>query len=220
MINTAGSSLLRAINLISLRVSHLSNEQRKPLFSSLQLLIEKSQDIELLTEITKMVGQWVLGNNNSTNNNEKQGKEVFSFVGKEKVMFLQKMTRYDQLNAPELQSLFLDLVYHVFNDPSSSRHEQGNLEAGFMMGLRSKDLVVRNNFFEVFHKSIAPVRSSYSIFVIIFHLFIIYFLKGFIFAIVLYIGTTKLGSSWKYILDSSCPRCYISVNYPNSTYTS
>lgn len=107
-----------------------------------------------MTEITKMIGEWIKNNANSNNS--------FAFAGKEKIMFLTKMTRFDQLtaaNAAELQNLFLDLVYHVFSDPTASR-EQSQLEAGFMMGLRSKDPAVRNNFFELFHKSIGSVRLS------------------------------------------------------------
>jgi hypothetical protein len=96
-----------------------------------------------------MIGQWITNTNSNNNNN-------FVFAGKEKITFLTKMTRYDQIPSTELQGLFLDLVYHVFSDPTASR-EQSQLEAGFMMGLRSKDPVVRNNFFELFHKSIGLV---------------------------------------------------------------
>ena len=96
-----------------------------------------------------MIGQWIT-NTNSNNNN------TFSFAGKEKITFLTKMTRFDQTTSPELQGLFLDLVYHVFSDPTATR-DQSQLEAGFMMGLRSKDASVRNNFFELFHKSIGSV---------------------------------------------------------------
>eukprot|EP00026_Physarum_polycephalum_P000015 Phypoly_transcript_00015.p1 GENE.Phypoly_transcript_00015~~Phypoly_transcript_00015.p1 ORF type:complete len:3639 (+),score=586.09 Phypoly_transcript_00015:159-11075(+) len=143
--DTAGSALVRAINLIAIRVNQLGND-RKSFIASLLLLIEKSQDVELLTEITKMIGQWITNNNGNNNN-------AFVFAGKEKITFLIKMTRFDQIPSTELQGLFLDLVYHVFSDPSASR-EQGQLEAGFMMGLRSKDPTVRSNFFDLFHKSI------------------------------------------------------------------
>ena len=107
------------------------------------------QDVDLLIEITKMVGQWIT-NTSASNSN------TFAFAGKEKILFLTKMTRFDQIPSTELQGLFLDLVYHVFSDPAANR-EQSQLEAGFMMGLRSKDPTVRNNFFELFHKSIGSV---------------------------------------------------------------
>jgi hypothetical protein len=127
-----------------------------------------------LTEITKLIGQWITGSNNNNN--------AFSFQGKEKTTFLQKMTRYDQIASPELQSLFLDLVYHVFSDPTAAK-ERRELEGGFMMGLRSKDSAVRNNFFELFHKSIGMVLFFYILFycyLFILLLFIYFIVRYFI----------------------------------------
>lgn len=105
-----------------------------------------------MVDITKLIGQWITAP--STNNNN-----TFAFIGKEKTNFLTKMTRYDQLASAELQNQFLDLVYHVFSDPNASREKQSQLEAGFMMGLRSKDTAMRNKFFELFHKSIGFVSD-------------------------------------------------------------
>lgn len=104
---------MRAINLIALRVSHLNNDLRKHFFQYLQILIEKSQDVELLIDITKMITQWITGTpakDANNNNNNAPTKDSFTFFGKEKIALMLKMSRFDQIASTELQGLYLDLV--------------------------------------------------------------------------------------------------------------
>lgn len=63
------------------------------------------------------------------------------------------MIRFEQFSSsnPELYPLFLELVYHIFCDPSYSKTD---LEVPFLLGLRCKDIALRNRFFQIFNQSI------------------------------------------------------------------
>lgn len=140
IVKDTSMTLLLCLELLNSKILQLG-DNKKLFFSSILLLIEKSADIELLSEITKTISSWI--------------KEIdVSLSGREKVQFLQKMTRFEQLANPQLQAAFLDLVYHVFNDPSI-KSDWPLLETGFMMGLRSKDTSTRNRFFEIFNRDIS-----------------------------------------------------------------
>lgn len=135
-----GIVLLLIINLLSSRLQYLG-ENRSSFFSVLISLIEKSMDIDLLLELLKIIGVWV--------------KEEKRLTFKEITQFLSKMTRFEQLNlGGNLHTLFLELVYHIYNDSSFPKTELVQLENGFMMGLRCRDTNLRNKFFELFNRSI------------------------------------------------------------------
>ncbi len=165
VVKDTGATLLLSINLVGTRINQLG-EHKKIFFASLMLLLEKSTELELLSEIAKkMVGPWITGksNDNST-----------PMSNKDKINFLVKMTRFEQLAASAattnsqdsmkqlgvLLTTFMELVYHVFSDPTIPKSDLSQLELGFMMGLRSKDPVIRNNFFTLFNKNIPSSLSE------------------------------------------------------------
>eukprot|EP01114_Cavostelium_apophysatum_P014185 TRINITY_DN3613_c0_g1_i5.p1 TRINITY_DN3613_c0_g1~~TRINITY_DN3613_c0_g1_i5.p1 ORF type:complete len:3612 (+),score=1106.25 TRINITY_DN3613_c0_g1_i5:200-11035(+) len=148
IIKESGATLLLSIGLVATRISQLG-DNKKAFFAALLVLLEKSIDVELLTEVTKIVSAWITGENPSLN-----------MSSREKIGFLLKMSRFEQLGNPSLQNTFLDLVYHVFNDPNSPKSDLTSLNGGFMMGLRSRVPHIRNQFFELFQRGITKTISG------------------------------------------------------------
>lgn len=149
------NSIKLCIKLITTRSAHLG-ENKRPFFATLALLIEKSKDVELLDCITKTIKGWILGVD--SNGNPLASAPVIT--SKEKITFLLKMTKFEQVNDINLQTTFLNLVYHIYCDASASKTEVSQLEPGFMMGLRFKDSEIRSKFFKIFHLSIAKSLSA------------------------------------------------------------
>jgi transformation/transcription domain-associated protein len=140
-IKDSAGTLSQLINTINSRIDYLG-EHVKSFLGVLLHLIEKSMDVELLTEVTKkLVSPWVLNNS-----------PIMST--KEKVNFLVKMTRFDQSPNSVLHNSFLELMYHIYSDPTIQKSELQSLEGGFIIGLRCKDSTLRNNFFQLFHQSL------------------------------------------------------------------
>ena len=140
-IKDSANTLSQLINTINSRIDHLG-ENVKSFLGVLLQLIEKSMDVELLTEVTKkLVSPWVLNNS-----------PIMST--KEKVTFLVKMTRFDQSPNSVLHNSFLELMYHIYSDSSIPKSDLQALEGGFIIGLRCKDSTLRNNFFQLFHQSL------------------------------------------------------------------
>eukprot|EP01105_Mastigella_eilhardi_P028048 TRINITY_DN89_c1_g4_i3.p1 TRINITY_DN89_c1_g4~~TRINITY_DN89_c1_g4_i3.p1 ORF type:complete len:3483 (+),score=913.52 TRINITY_DN89_c1_g4_i3:1249-10449(+) len=141
------AALIQALSLISLRIFQFNEQktftdQKKPLFQALFHLIEKSNDTDLLLEITQTVCRWI-------HTADRTGQLLLS--PKEKTNFLVKMMRYDQIPNQELSTIFLELFYHVYN---TKHTEIAQLEPVFMMGLHSRDPAIRANYFSIFHKTL------------------------------------------------------------------
>lgn len=149
------NSIKLCIKLITTRSAQLG-EHKRPFFATLALLIEKSKDVELLGCITKTIKSWILGVD--ANGNPLMSAPVIT--SKEKITFLLKMTKFEQVNDINLQTTFLNLVYHIYCDASASKTEVSQLEPGFMMGLRFKDSEIRSKFFKIFHQSISKSLSA------------------------------------------------------------
>lgn len=141
------SIFFHLIHLLEKRFEQISKENRLIFFESLNILIEKSTEIELLNKISNIIRDWILNINNEN-----------IITTKDKITFLHKMTKFEQMSNPFLQNTFLELVYHIYNDPSTlnnlSKSDLSQLDIGFMMGLRYKDGGIRNKFFDILNKNI------------------------------------------------------------------
>lgn len=86
--------------------------------------------------------------NHTANNNA--AAQVFSI--RDKVQWLNKMPRFESSMESSLQTMFLEMVYKVFLDKNVSDQEKKSLEMCFLMGLRSRSLAIRRNFFAIFNQ--------------------------------------------------------------------
>ncbi|RUP49800.1 hypothetical protein BC936DRAFT_141434 [Jimgerdemannia flammicorona] len=140
--------LIMSLRLVKLRVSHLGDQRRWYLTSLIQL-IERSSDVELGRAILDMVTEWVLGKT-----------ETFPTI-KEKAGLMVKMMSFENKSDKELTEDFLKLVNKIYNDPSFARSELTvRLEQAFLMGTRSDNPQIRNQFADIFDRSIN--KSLYS----------------------------------------------------------
>ena len=140
--------LITALRLLKLRISHLG-DQRRWFLTSLIQLIEKSTDIELSRAILDMATEWVTGKT-----------ETFPTI-KEKASLMVKMMCLETRGDKKLVEDFLELVVTIYNDPSFARSELTvRLEQAFLMGTRSDNPRLRNQFAEIFDRSIG--RSLYT----------------------------------------------------------
>ncbi|KAH3761988.1 transformation/transcription domain-associated protein [Pelomyxa schiedti] len=137
------SILIDTFHLISLRISQFS-EQRKVFYTALIQLIEKSTEPELLLEITKVISRWIM----QTPDSRYPTQPPVVLTPKDKLSFVTKMARFDQVSCPELFSLYLDLVYHMHVDHAQLENN------GFMMGLHSREPATRSKFFELHHQKL------------------------------------------------------------------
>lgn len=80
----SSTALLLCMQLLNTQLPHLGTDSKKILFSHLSTLIEKSQDISLLSEIITIVRSWITNNTGILNL-------------KEKVSLLFKMTKFDMI---------------------------------------------------------------------------------------------------------------------------
>ncbi|KAI8605964.1 hypothetical protein EDD21DRAFT_315697 [Dissophora ornata] len=140
--------LITALRLLKLRISHLGDQRRWYLTSLIQL-IEKSTDVELSRAILDMATEWVTGKT-----------ETFPTI-KEKASLMVKMMCLETRGDKKLVEDFLELVVTIYNDPSFARSELTvRLEQAFLMGTRSDSPRLRNQFAEIFDRSIG--RSLYT----------------------------------------------------------
>ncbi|KAF9357807.1 hypothetical protein BGX26_003026, partial [Mortierella sp. AD094] len=146
--DSPSSLLITALRLLKLRISHLGDQRRWYLTSLIQL-IEKSTDVDLSRAILDMATEWVTGNT-----------ETFPTI-KEKASLMVKMMCLETRGDKKLVEDFLELVVTIYNDQSFARSELTvRLEQAFLMGTRSDNPRLRNQFAEIFDRSIG--RSLYT----------------------------------------------------------
>ncbi|KAI7824749.1 FAT domain-containing protein, partial [Gamsiella multidivaricata] len=147
-LDSPSNLLITALRLLKLRISHLGDQRRWYLVSLIQL-IEKSTDVELSRAILDMATEWVTGKT-----------ETFPTI-KEKASLMVKMMCLETRGDKKLVEDFLELVVTIYNDPSFARSELTvRLEQAFLMGTRSDNPRLRNQFAEIFDRSIG--RSLYT----------------------------------------------------------
>ncbi|EFA78297.1 protein kinase [Heterostelium album PN500] len=138
------AALSKCFNLIRQKITKLSADHKKIFLQSLLVLLERHNDIELLTECLNFTTQLIT-----------QKEYAGVLQSKEKVNFILKMSRFGQLESKDLIASYFNLIHQVYSDPTSSRVELSQLESGFMLGLRSHDPKIRKGLFEILHRSIS-----------------------------------------------------------------
>ncbi|KAL4805091.1 hypothetical protein BDV18DRAFT_24971 [Aspergillus unguis] len=140
--------IFKAIDLVSVRMSHLG-EQRRPFLSVLAQLVERSQNEALCTKVLDMVETWIF-----------HSTESWPTL-KEKTAVLHKMLLFESRQTPEMLHKFLDLVIRVYEDSKITRTELTvRLEHAFLIGTRAKDVEMRNRYMTIFDKSLTRLASS------------------------------------------------------------
>ena len=146
--------ILKAIQIISLRMSSLG-EQRRPFLSVLASLVERSQNTKLCEKILDMVETWIFDSSEPWPNL------------KEKTAVLHKMLLFESRPDPTLLHKFLDLVIRVYEDPKITRTELTvRLEHAFLIGTRAQDVEMRNRFMNIFDRSLTKTASARIIYIL------------------------------------------------------
>lgn len=140
--------ILKTIDLISIRMSHLG-EQRRPFLSVLAQLVERSHNIKLCSKILDMVEGWIF-----------HSTELLPTL-KEKTAVLHKMLVFESRSDQRMLKKFLDLVIRIYEDSKITRTELTvRLEHAFLIGTRAQDVEMRNRFMNIFDRSLTRLASS------------------------------------------------------------
>ncbi|KAL6045043.1 putative transformation/transcription domain-associated protein [Balamuthia mandrillaris] len=161
------------VHLIGLRAGKLSSSDKKAFLSTLYLILEKLNDVQLLRSVLKMVTTWIRKGAPEPQSSTPYVSPMLSPVlppsatitsspaptvtppSTKKTNLLLRMIRFANMEDKELQNGFLYLVYHVYSNlDSSHRTDQAKLEPAFMAGLRCNDPTVRATFYGIYHKRI------------------------------------------------------------------
>ena len=146
--------ILKAIDLISLRMSTLG-EQRRPFLSVLASLVERSPNVKLCEKILNMVETWVF-----------ESTEPWPTL-KEKTAVLHKMLGFETRTDPTLLHKFLDLVVRIYEDPKIRRTELTvRLEHAFLIGTRAQDVEMRKRFMSIFDASLTRTANARLLYVL------------------------------------------------------
>lgn len=140
--------LIIGLQLLKKRISHLGDQRRWYLTCLIQL-IEKSPDTTILRTVLDMLEEWILGKT-----------ETFPTI-KEKAGLLVKMMALERRNDQQLTEDFLKLVINIYNNPTFARSELTvRLEQAFLLGTRCENPEIRQQFSDIFDRSIG--RSLYT----------------------------------------------------------
>ncbi|KAJ6097184.1 hypothetical protein N7499_001558 [Penicillium canescens] len=140
--------ILKTIELISVRMSHLG-DQRRPFLSVLAQIVERSQNIELCSKILSMAESWIF-----------HSTESWPTL-KEKTAVLHKMLLFESRPDQTMLKKFLDLVIRIYEDSKITRTELTvRLEHAFLIGARAQDVEMRNRFMQIFDRSLTRLASS------------------------------------------------------------
>ena len=142
--------LILSLDLVKNRVGVMGLEMRKAFIGSILVgLIEKSPDVKVLKAITKMVEEWVKCKNTVAIN---QGPSV----REKSILLVRMMSCYEKRfgDDADLMASYLQLIVHVYRDESLKGTElTSKLELAFMCGLRCTQPHIREQFFDIFDKS-------------------------------------------------------------------
>ena len=140
--------ILKTIELISSRMSHLG-DQRRPFLSVLAQLVERSQNVDICSMILSMVETWIF-----------HSSESWPTL-KEKTAVLHKMLLFESRSNQTMLKKFLDLVIRIYEDSKITRTELTvRLEHAFLIGTRAQDVEVRNRFMTIFDRSLTRLVNS------------------------------------------------------------
>lgn len=122
-----------------------ANEQRRQFITSLQALLERSRQPEILQAAVRHLGQWALSPDME---GVLSGKERGQLLAKAQTTCIKRMGKHRATAA-----CFLEMVCKVFETKRVLNTDlTQRLEAGFMAGLRSAEFATREHFFRLFDR--------------------------------------------------------------------
>ncbi|KAJ9088712.1 transcription-associated protein 1 [Entomophthora muscae] len=146
------NSILLTLNILKRRISHLG-DHRKTLLSSMGLLLEKSNDRDLLRSLFRVVSEWLL-----------RASESFP-TAKEKANLLVSMVEIGPRCDSQLLADYLQLILNLYEDKNLAHSELTvKLESAFMLGTRADPPSTRGRFLYLLDESIPrplPLRLKY-----------------------------------------------------------
>ena len=115
--------------------------------------VERSADVGLLLQVTKVVTTWVT-----------TPTTLPTALGlKERAVFVLKMAGFETINSPELHKAYLEMVHTLHTTPELHRPELlERIEPAFMVGLRTRNSTLRNAFFELLHRNVGRSRFAFT----------------------------------------------------------
>jgi transformation/transcription domain-associated protein len=139
--------IIKIIDILASRIDVLG-ENRRPFLTTLASLVERSRNEAICLKVMDLLQSWVFN---------ADGVPTL----KEKVAVLTKMLLFEQ--RPEMAPLlkqFLELVLKIFLDPKVTRTELTvRMEHPFLVGCRSVDVTLRNQFLAIFDGHISRTPS-------------------------------------------------------------
>ncbi|KIK68099.1 hypothetical protein GYMLUDRAFT_36928 [Collybiopsis luxurians FD-317 M1] len=133
--------LISVLDICEISVAFLG-EQRKWLLNSLIAIVDKTKNLALCRYILDLAKSWCLVKH-----------DIFPTM-KEKASILLKMVAFESKNEALFNS-FLELVYEIYTEPSLRRSDLTvRLEPLFLIGCRSKDLLLRERFLDLLDLSV------------------------------------------------------------------
>lgn len=141
-------TIILSLSILGNNLINLEAPQRKILFSVLWALIDRSPQVEILLEVVRIVGKWILWREESNENSDKE-----PLTPREKVQFLLKMVVFERIGgkgSEELMSAYLKVVLKVFRHDERRQELWSKLERAFMIGMKANDSETRQHFFKIF----------------------------------------------------------------------
>ncbi len=143
---------LRAVLILSMELSasqihHADANNRKVFVALLQALSDKPQSPLVLQAIVNILGEWSL-----------KGSDVIANKEKANMLYRALSTFHKRFGKDPLLTTCMGVVLQIFQNQELANSDfTQRLEAGFMMGLRSRDAAQRAVFFDIYNK---PVQSA------------------------------------------------------------
>ncbi|QSL64955.1 hypothetical protein MERGE_002259 [Pneumocystis wakefieldiae] len=131
------------IGIIKMKALHLG-DQRRLFLAAFAQLIEKSPSSQLCSTILDVLKEWVI-------------EQQVSFPTiKEKAALLLKMISFETRGDSVLYNKFLSLIVTIYENPAIIQTELTvRLEQAFMIGTKAEDISIRNNFMDIFNRSMS-----------------------------------------------------------------
>eukprot|EP00911_Craspedida_sp_UC1_P000079 UC1_evm1s66 len=137
--------LAMCFELLAPQLRAIEQAPRKQFFSSITALLEKSQSPALMHMLVTMIGKWAT----AAASPEKKGiltiKDLASLMYKAQSGFTRRFSHEPVFNT------FLTVLLRIFSEPGLRNSDlTQRLENGFMMGMRARDMTMRERFFAGF----------------------------------------------------------------------
>lgn len=156
-LSTETQTLILCVSLLGDNIIILESTHRKTLFHLLWALIDRCAQVDVLLEIVRVVGSWVLWKPRKGPSQVSQKEPLSS---KEKVQFLVKMVVFERIEgtkrSEELVKSYLSIILKIFGGSERRQELVPRLERAFMLGMKAQDSQTRQEFFQIYEKSITP----------------------------------------------------------------